>query len=202
MNIIEAYIYHKTQLIIAISGFITDKTEKIINVLCSDLKINKINLCSYYKTSFADKITFDDNTTQMDFESNDIYNWNDINNVVNNNKKNGIIIYSPYIPSEQCNFDIDIHIHITSNKHTIFDYMDNQIKKNPDIYKALINKKNLKHYVDNIIFKRYEQNIRNMKINKFIKLNDSNNNYLDELYGNIFDYIITKIKKFLYAENK
>ena len=56
MNVIEAYIKYKTQLIIFISGLSGCKKTFLAKKLSDNLKINFIDQFNYYKKNYKEKI--------------------------------------------------------------------------------------------------------------------------------------------------
>jgi len=205
MNIIEAYIKFKGQLIIVISGISGCNKTSIAKKVSKNFKIKYINQINYYKEDITDKTVLPNNETIINWYNDDAINWNKFNNDIDTHKKNGIVISAFTLPKEKISFNIDYNIHVVISKKKCMDkinkYIKKQIEKNPEEY-DLVNFTTEKLKMNQLIYPYYLQSRENMKINKFINaIEKSTTDLWDEIWDIlIYDFIQKYVDWF--TENK
>ena len=114
MNILQAYIKYYKQFIILIIGLPCTNKSKIAKELVNDLKLPIININHYLiKDKYTEK-NVDDIKFKL-YEDDQNYDWEKLNNDVNNIKTNGLILYGNYINKNKINFKIDFIFFINMN---------------------------------------------------------------------------------------
>lgn len=177
MNIIEAFLKNNNQCIILISSFPDCVPPNIIENLAKALKFHFVSTNSFLES--VDKKY-----------SNNSYNWDKLNEVINKNKANGVIISGIILPVENTTFKIDYHVHLALNKQNIM----TRLQKNKIISKEVSEKD--KTLVNKIIYPYYLESIKKTTINTFVNAY-TNEKLLDDniVEDNIWDNIMTFIKK-------
>ncbi|ARF08872.1 hypothetical protein Catovirus_1_922 [Catovirus CTV1] len=208
MNIVEAYIKFKNKLIIIISGISgSGKTELSKNISkLLDLKL--INLNKYCRKDYNKTIKLQGNTEVINWDSDDVYDWDKFNKDVNDNYKNGVVLTGVSFPRDKINFTPDYHIQIKLSKQ-------NLLKKRSEILDELEDNcsgtsenkidKNLEYTLFNQVTYPYYLNLtNNSDITKFLNANEyinlSNDEYNEKLYDEAFDYLMKQISKAVYSQ--
>jgi hypothetical protein len=145
MNILEKFLELFNKCIIILSGF------------------EQLHLSEYAK-KLAENFNFD--IINFDYP-----NYDNLNEIVKNNKNKGLVIYGLSFERDLIKFRPSIHISLSGPKHII---------KDDEKYNI------------------YTENVKKSFINKFKNVKDAT--YSDDVYDYIFDLCITMIKKRVYAE--
>lgn len=188
MNILEAFIKKYSQLIILILGLPCSNKSKIAKELSIDLKLPALNINDYLSQGFkivevnGIKFKIYDDTTNFD--------WDKLNNDVNELKSSGVIIYGNYIDKLKMNFDIDF---------SFFYSLNNTLCKKVLIEKKLLNLNNEekeKIYFEKIFNPKYEELKSNVKFNKFFNIKEETkfSNSYDEIFDLLMNLIKSKLK--------
>ncbi len=186
MNILEAYIKKYNQFIVLILGLPCSNKSEIAKELVIDLKVPIININNYLnQNSFIEK-TVSDVKFKL-YEHPDNYNWDSLNNDVNQKKSEGLILYGNYIDPSKINFEFDF---------CYFFSMNANLCKNILIEKKMLPYKDddekVKIYFDDIFNPIYEKLKKDIKINKFFNIKE--NTSFDETYDELFDILMKRIK--------
>lgn len=201
MNVVEAYIKFKKQLIILISGFNGSGKGKLAQYVSKDFKINVVNTSQYYKEGYDSKVKLSDNTEVVDWDSIESIDWAKLNEYVNQNKSNGIIIVGFAFPTEVLKFEPDFHLHVKISKQNLLDRRHTYIEENKDKYSKLyeIQGKPIELMILNqITFPHYLKYLESSKVDKFL---NSNEESIEKLYDISFDYMIERIQQYLNSHN-
>jgi len=187
MNILEAYIKKYNQFIILILGLPCSNKSKIAKELHIDLKLPIIKINDYLKpnkyiTKEVDNIKF------KLYEHPDIFDWDKLNDKVNELKSTGVILYGNYIDIDNINFNID---------YSFFINMNTTLCKNILIEKKLLqdtlNENSIKIYFEKIFNPLYEELKQKISINKFFNIKEKTT--FDEIYDSLFDILMDLISK-------
>lgn len=200
MNVVEAYIKFKGQLIIMISGINGCGKTTLAKNISNDMKLTRLDQFDYYKKDYDKKVTLSDGTTLINLHTDEAIDWDRFNNDVNKYKKNGVVVTVFSAPIDKLNFDTDYHIHLSISKKKCLErrriFLTEHKEKYYDEYK-LIGTPTEKLKMNKLIFPYYLKSIKKMKINKFIKVSNKTD---DQIYDIVFDLIIKFIEKYLYVD--
>jgi hypothetical protein len=195
MNIVEEYILRKNGLIILITGLSGTKKSQLAKEIERDFKVLKL-LCldDYCDENKVPIIEFFDQKIK-DWDDIEVYDWEKFNSDVNKYKKSGCLIYGDIIPKTKINFDPDFHIHITISKDKLVEKRREFIEKNPEkCQDMMVFLDKLNVFINKITYSHYIKNRSESKIDLWLK---SDENTLDEMYDQTFNYIIDKLNEFL-----
>jgi uridine kinase len=187
MNILEAYIKKYKQFIILILGLPCSNKSEIAKELVEDLKLPIININDYLKPDAFIEKTVTDIKFKL-YEHPDNYNWDSLNEDINNKKSHGIILYGNYIDKNKIDFEFDF---------CYFMSMNTILCKNILIEKQMLpyekDDEKIKIYFKDIFNPIYEELKHELKINKFFNIKE--NTTFDEVYTEVFDNLMELIKK-------
>lgn len=193
MNLLEEYVLRKGNIIILISGLSGSKRSILAKEIERDFKIlNLISLDKYCDSKKVKIIDFFENKVN-DWDDIEVYDWDKFNNDVKS-KKN-CVIFGDAFPKNKLNFDPDFHIHITISKEKLLESRKDFIDKNPEKCKdvlTFIDK--LGVYINKITYSHYIKNRNESKIDLWLK---SEENSIEEMYDQTFDYVMNKMILFL-----
>jgi len=198
MNIVEAYIKFKGQLIIIISGISGCGKSSLANKFSKNFKIKHLELFDYFKKNFQNETVLPDGTKINNFNTDDAIDWDLFNSDVNNLKKNGLIISGMTFPNDKINFEVDFHLHLSISKQLCSEKRIAYLEKHKEEYEEeykMTQSPSYKLYINHIVYPYYKSNIENMSINKFLNANNMTN---DEIWDNSWDIIINFINKKVY----
>lgn len=201
MNIVEAYIKIKGQLVILISGLSGSGKTFIGKNLSTDFKINFFDESDYCVQDYDKKIKIGDQEV-IDWDNDEIYDWNKINDVIENNSKEGLVFCGTAFPKEKIKHKIDFHINIKLNKNNLFMIREKFIKEKDCavIHEDLVIRSKI---FKDFTYKYNDELIKRSIIDKQINGNnyvDDLDNYNEKIYDEVFKYLISKIEKILYNQ--
>lgn len=186
MNILEAYIKKYGQIIILIIGLPCSNKSEIAKEFNIDLKLQILNINDYLIKDKFKEIEYDEIKFKI-YEDSDNYDWEKLNNDVNNLKSSGVILYGNNINSKEINFQYDFAFFYSINNNLCKKIMieNNSLKIN--------NLENEKIYFEKIFFPMYDELKKNIKFDKFFNIKD--NTTFEKSYDLIFDLLMKLIKK-------
>lgn len=210
MNIIEAYINFKNQLIIIISGIAGCGKNKLARNISENFNIKLLKQYDYIKSDFSNKVTIQDNMTVNNFNTDDAFDWDRFNSDINKYKKSGVVITGISFPKDILEFNADYHIHLSISKQECVKRKHKYLEKNKDTHKdeyALIGTPLEMTYMNKLIFPYYLESIKKMHINKFLKGTGlSDEKIWDSSWDILIQFIQTSVNDFAnskqYAEWK
>lgn len=195
MNIIDAYIAFTGQFIVALTGLSDCGRDDISKLLSKDTKLQIINQKQYYVpieklNPQYQKFKLSDGSVVSIWETNDNFvEWDKFNKVVNDNKKNGIIINAFSLPVDKIDFMPDIHVHFNINRGKCIARI---IEKNKDLDPGILNEKLTP------VYEYYKELLPIPKITKFFTIKSIEDQSLSDLYDLVWDYVIeTKLKQLI-----
>ena len=201
MNIIEAYIKFKGQLIIFISGLPACGKMRLAKTIHKDFNLKIIDQFDYYKEEYDVITQLKDGTKLINWYTDDAIDWEKLNNVIDESK-DGLIVVGFSLPDNRITVKPDYHIHLNISKQVCMEkrkkFVTKHKDKHPEEFK-IIGTPTEKLKMNQLIFPYYLESTKNSKINKFINIT---NMKAEEIYNEAFDIIVDFIEDFLYQENK
>ena len=199
MNIVEAYIKFKKQLLIFISGLPGCGKMELAKNISADFNIEIIDQFNYYKKDYSVTTTLPDGTELINWYTDDAIDWDKFNKNINEMKEKGLIVVGISFPSDKIEATPDHHIHLNISKQLCMEKRTEFLNKHKDEEKykedlELIGTQTEKLKMNQLIFPYYLEAIKNAKINKFININELNEN---QTYDIAFDLLLDMIKKYL-----
>lgn len=185
MNILEAYIKKYNQFIVLILGLPCSNKSMIAKELVIDLNLPIININNYLKQDSIIEETIQGITFKL-YEHPDNYDWEKLNNDVNEKKTQGLILYGNYIDPSKINFDWDFSFFLSMNTNLCKTLL---IEKQILPYKD--EEEKVKIYFDEIFNPIYEKLKKDIKINKFLNIKETTK--FDETYDKLFDLLMSYI---------
>jgi cytidylate kinase len=201
-SIIEAYVEKKKGLIILISGMSGSGKTKLGKEIAKIFKLEFINSAKFCKKDYNEKTTFkipnsDKNFEFINWDTDDIIDWDNFNKEVSQKKNNGIIISGVSFPKDKITFTPDFHIHIKLNKQNLIKKRQEFVEDHKEDCKNFDTIKNsfIELYIINHYTYPYYLTItQNSVINKFINANDFiDGEYFEKLFDECFNYLIKSI---------
>jgi hypothetical protein len=139
MNILEAYIKFKKQLIILVSGISGSNKRVIASHLAKVLKLKHIKLESYIDKSYDKPENYSEiNIDGIESKSliwdniKDSVDWHKFNKDVNNFKTKGVIVSGLGFPTDLINFVPDYYAHINIPKQVLMEKRQKYFDENKD----------------------------------------------------------------------
>jgi hypothetical protein len=206
MNIIDVYSKYNKGLIILFSGLTGSQKTLIGKNIADNFNMEYINVDNYKKKDYNNLVNLDEHTTVIDWDNIDSYDWEAVNNDVNekikifndndneNIKKlnnNGLVIISTFFIDDVIKFKYDLHIHIKISKKKFIEKREeyinlhNELKKNINTEYLIINKLTFPHYLEYL---------EKITVNKYVNTKDKS---LSDIYNDVFDFLIDQIEKFI-----
>jgi hypothetical protein len=185
MNILEAFIKKYGQLIILILGLPCSNKSEIAKELKIDLKLSILNINDYLIKDKFTEVEYDEVKFKI-YEDTNNYDWDKLNNDVNELKISGVILYGNYIDSEKINFVYNFAFFYSINNN-----MCKKILIENNILKIDI-QKNEKIYFEKIFYPKYDELKKNIKFIKFYNIKDDTK--FDESYDSIFNLLMELIQ--------
>lgn len=197
MNLSDEYIVRKKGLIILLSGLSGSNRTVLAKEIERDFKLKLINLESYCRKENTKQFEINSDITVTDWEHIDVYDWDKFNENVNSQKEKGVIIYGDYFPTFKLNFEPDFHIHIKVSKEKLIEKRKEYIENNPEECAEMlefVKTGKLELIINKMTYPYYLEYRDKSNIGKFV---NADKNTPDEMYDQIFDYIIFSMRKFL-----
>jgi uridine kinase len=206
MNIVEAYIKFKGQLIILISGLSGSGKSELAENIRRDFKLQIINLETFCDSEFNKTVTLSNNKKIINWDDIESYNWKNFNNKINELKHKGIIAIGSHFIETKLEFEPDWHLHVKISKDNLITKRKKYINEHRNINKckdlALIidSDPNTFYLMNQITFDYYYIYVAKSKIDIYLNANENTN---DQIYDKAADFLIKKIQHFVnkYDEN-
>jgi adenylate kinase family enzyme len=197
MNIVEAFIKFKGQLIIVISGINGCGKSEIANDIAHDFKLEIIDQFNFLNNDYDIKTELNDGSKIINWDSDEAIDWKLFNKEVNSKSDKGVIVIGTSFPVDNLEFNIDFHLHVSMAKKVCFDSRKKFLNEHRDKFPDDVYDKELLKF-NKLTFPYYLKTLEHNKIDKYL---NANNHSLDELYDQAFDYLIFMIQKWLNSSN-
>jgi shikimate kinase len=200
LTIIEAFNIAKDGLIIFISGMSGTGISQLGSSLGKLLNLNIFDTKKYCNIDYNITKKINEEVEVINWDSDDIYDWNKINDYIKENKKNGLIVVGTALPSDKINIKADLFIYIKLSKDNI---LERRVKF-AEVNKAETCNKNIlienaKLIYNNLTFPYYDELIKRSNITKFINANNyaqlDKEEYNEKILNDSFEYIINNIQE-------
>lgn len=193
MNVVEAYIKFRGQLIILMSGITGCKKTKFAKMLAKEFSIKFVDQMNYYTKDYNEMTELPDGTKTINWYSDNAIDWDKLNNDINKYKVAGVVITGFSFPTDHLKFDPDFHIHIKLLKKTCIErrrkFLSKYKEKYPDEYSVINTEKELL-YMNKLIYPNYLESLKKSKIDKFISMDElTDEKGFDEVFDDIVEYI-------------
>lgn len=207
MNIVEAYIKFKGQLIILVSGLSGSGKCKLARNIERDFKLKLLNLENFSKkqTDKTVKIIVGEEAKEIevkDWDDIEIFDWDKFNDEVNKNKQNGVVICGTYFPSSKLKFESDYHMQVKIAKQKLIEnrikYIQKHISENPELEK-INDEKIITGIVNKITYPHYIEYSGLSKIDKYLNANIMDEN---QIYDEAFSFLINSIQVYIDEYNR
>src|ERR1700744_4276816 len=125
MNVIEAYIKFKGQLVILVSGLSGSGISVLAKNISRDFEIPLIHTKDYCKKDYNVTAKIRNDVEIINWDTDDVYDWEKLNNKIKevlelqgkeNELKKGIVVVGTVFPNGKINIPIDYHLHIKLSK--------------------------------------------------------------------------------------
>ena len=206
MNIVEAYIKYRGQLIILISGMSGSGVLKLARRIEKEFELAFVNYKDFIIPNFSNmsNITVDGKEIKVNnFDTDMAIDWESFISEIKKHQKNGVVVACQSFPSKKLDegkVNPDMHLHIKLGKQNLLKRRIEYSKKELDdaTITAMLNKFTIPYEISSSL-------PENSKITKFINANDfvtkDVDGYNEEIYDMAFEYIIGFINRWL-NENK
>lgn len=212
LNIVEAFIQVRGQLILVISGLSGCNKKKIAKIIANEMKLAFIDQYDYYRKGYKNTISIKrtpdesgDSIEITDWINDDALDWEKFNDDVNKYKINGLIICGFNFKPNLIHFSIDYQMHMSISKAACIEKRIKFLQKNGDNYpedSKLVQDNLYETVMYKWIFPQYEKIIKEMKINKFIKVSDIDEEMVQNIWDIIIAFISNEMDKFMKFEYK
>lgn len=194
MNIVEAYIKKKGQLIILISGFSGSGKTTLAREIERDFKIKFVNLNDFFKESYNEVVDLGHDIKVIDWDNPDAINWDKFNETIDKEKASGIVVSGFSFPADKLKFEYDFHINVYIKKDKLIEKRQKYLDENKDNPLNEINDERTQLLIiNNLTFKHF---LASKDKNAYII--DSSELTPDDIYDKIFEHIKNRIEKYLY----
>lgn len=193
MNIAEAYIKFRKQLIILVSGLDGSGKTQIGQMVADDFKIEHLKLSSYIFEEFNETTTLPNGEKVVNHYQNEAYDWDRLSNDVDKKQSTGVVVSGFGFPKEHLGFKSDYHLHLAVSKKVSMDRMKQKIGDDYDEGKELM-------MMNKLQFPYYLKTKEEATINKFVNVNNVSS--VIEAYDLVFDLIIKMIEGYLYRDQQ
>ena len=195
-NIVDAYKDLNGQFIIVVSGLSGSGKTELGKNISRDFKIQMLDTKKFYREKFDETIILPNKVSVINYDTDNAFNWDDMNDEVNRLKTNGVVVVGNVFPTDKLNFKADYHILLKISKQELKKNRIEYIEKHPE--KGFnIETETLR--INAVTYPYYLDAMKRMKIDKFVDVGEMSD---DELYDTIFDGIIGHIKNNVYKQGR
>lgn len=198
MNVVDAYLKKKLQLIILISGFSGSGKTLLARQIERDFKLKFINLNLYLKEDYSKTVEVTESLKLIDWDSPDAVDWEKFNKDINENKDKGVVVSGFGFLADKLEFKPDFHIHLKISKEQLMKNRKEFLEENKDNKLNEISDEKIQLLILNkISYPHYLKYLDGLKIDKFLL---STEKTPDTIYDETFDYLIGEIEKTVYKK--
>jgi hypothetical protein len=202
MNVIEAYIKFKGQLIILVSGMSGSGISVLGGNISRDFKIPFIDIKKLCHTESKVKAKLPNQEEIDSWDHDGIYDWDKLNEEMKDKKS--AVIAGTIFPKDKLKFKPDFHIHIKLSKQNILKRREQYTETHKTEFcgSDKYHDKDMMHMIfNNVSFPYYLDVMQRSEITKYINANNyiefDKDKYNDKIYDDAFDYLIAQITKYL-----
>lgn len=202
LNIVEAYVQARGQLILVISGLSGCNKKKVAKIVAKEMGLAFLDQYDYYRKGYKNTVKVlrtpdesGDSIEITDWVSDDAVDWDKFNAAVNDIKNRGVVICGFNLKPILIRFSIDYQLHLSVSKGSCVEKRIKFLRKNGENYPEdyqLVQDNLYETVMYKWVFPQYEKIIKEMKINKFVKVGESTD---DELVQTVWDLAIGFINK-------
>jgi len=193
MNIVQAYIKKYNKFFIVITGLHGSGKSYIAKQLAISFKANNVSikLLNLEDFRFEDK-KIPTKKIGRDININDsgdltLFDWTELNSIINKYINDGVILYGEIIPSVQLVNKPDVTMHVKISKQGLVENRKKYIEK----YDKEFNEEEELKIINKIVYPRYLKYLEEENINKYLNANKSEK---DKLCDEAFDYIMNFVQ--------
>lgn len=203
MNIVEAYIKFKGELVILVSGISGSGISHLAKNISRDLKIPSVSYAKFCIKGYNKKVKLPDGTEVINWDTDDVIDWENFNKEIEGKKKTGVVAYGQSFQTNKLSktLDVDAHINIKLSKQNLLARRQKYIEEHKDECKELYGRPQEILIFNRLTFPYYLQSIENSKITKFINANEFSNlpenEYDEKLANEAFSYLMNIITKWI-----
>jgi uridine kinase len=200
MNIIEAYKQGTGQFVVLVSGLSGCGKTRLAKELSEDMKLHYIDQFQYMIKESVKKQTLSDGKTVDDWNSDDVVDWDKLNEDIDSHKKEGVIVNGFAFPQDKIKSTVDYHVHIFITKQNCLVRRKRVVLKKADGDEIAWDDKHELLKMNKLIFPYYMDTKKRSKIDKSIDVNRQTEGDIiesDETYGLTFNSIVKKVQKFI-----
>jgi hypothetical protein len=204
MNIVEAYIKFKGQLVIFISGMSGCGKIDVGKFVSRDFKIGLLEQQNYYKENYGNQVTLPSGESVTNYSTDEAFDWDKLNADIESRKKDGVVVVGVALVSDKITTVPDFHIHLAISKKACLErrkiYVEQNKDKYPEEYKSIESGSD-RLKMNQLIFPYYLEVVKRQKIDKYISIEGKDDN---PIYDEVYNYLIESIEGYLYKnkENK
>jgi hypothetical protein len=203
INIIDAYVIRENSFIIFISGLQCCGKTTIAKYTARDFEMVLIDQFNYFKKDYDVKSKLNDDLSLINWDSDDAIDWEkfnaDIQSAKLNNKK--VVVVGFALVDDKIKIKPNIHIHLVISKQKSLEkkriFLEKNKEKYPEEFKEINTPIELLK-MNKFIFPYYLATKERSKIQKFINVNDIDNN---QIYDQVFNIIVDYLEDRLYENN-
>lgn len=202
MSLLDTYITVKKSFIVLISGLSGSGRSQLAKEIERDFKIKLIALDNYCKKENTRIFEVNSEIKIKDWDHIDVYEWDRFNEDVI--EANTVVAYGDYFPTDKLKFTPDYHLHVKISKDKLIEKRKEYIKNNPEKCKELlefIDNNQIELIIKKVTFPYYLEYRGKSKIDKYVS---SDTNTVDDMYDQIFKFLMFQMQKYLdeyYAEH-
>lgn len=203
MNIVEAYIKFKGQLVILVSGISGSGISHLAKNISKDLNIPSVSYAKFCKKNYNEKVKLPDGTEIINWDTDDVIDWDNFNREIEDKKKTGVVAYNQSFSTNRLskNLEVDAHINIKLSKQNLFTRRQKYIENHKDECQKLYGRPQETLIFNRFTFPYYLQSVENSKITKFINANEFSNlpepEYDEKLANEAFSYLMNMVSKWI-----
>lgn len=200
MNIVEAYIKLRKQLVILISGFSGCGKTILAKSIERDFKLKFLNLNNFYKSDFNETVDLGHDVKVVDWDSENAIDWDKFNKIVDEEKENGVVICGFGFPGDKLKFKVDFHINLRIKKEKLIENRHKYLEENKDNPLNEIKDTRIELLILNHLTYKHYQDIKERS--QYSHVLDVSELELDGIYDNVFDYLVKAIEENIYKNNQ
>lgn len=187
-TILDVYNEKHGQFIVLVSGLSSTGKTKLGKNIERDFRLKFLNMKNFVKKDYNKMSELPNGKFVLNIDSDDIYDWDKLNDEVNTNKK-GVIIVGNVFPTNLLKFKPDYHIHLRMPKQILKTKREAFIKAHPE---KNYNLEDEILRINALTYPYYMDVLNRMMINKFI-------NILELTPEKVYDIAFEEIIKFIWG---